>query len=508
MSAAITQPTVATISVENPATGETIGRVPLLSADDVAALAVRARRAQPAWQAAGFGARARVFRRAQRWLHDNIERVGDTIMAETGKTYEDAQLELVVAARSFGFWASRSGRYLADERVRSRSPLALGKRIVVRHSPVGLVGVIGPWNYPLVNGFCDCVPALMAGNAVLHKPSEVTPLTAGLVGEMLRACGLPDDIFLVATGDGTTGEALIDEVDYVMFTGSTATGRRVMERAARTLTPVSLELGGKDPMIVLRDANLERAANSAVYAGMNNAGQVCISIERVYVEAPVYDEFVTKVVEKVRALRQGPPGGPGAVEVGAVTFPPQLDLVDAHVQDAVAKGARVLAGGEPIRDQGRFYPPTVLVDVDHTMRCMTEETFGPVLPIMKVADADEAVRLANDSAYGLQSAVYTRDVRKGAAVARRLEAGACCINDAQVNFTAFEAPMGGWKTSGVGSRHGAAGIRKYCRQQTMLVNRFALSSDPYMFPYSARRTKLQAAAMGLIYRGWRGRPSR
>jgi acyl-CoA reductase-like NAD-dependent aldehyde dehydrogenase len=503
MATTTTQESAATIAVENPVTGTTVGHVPELSADQVTALAARARRAQPAWEAAGFAARERVFRRAQRWLHDNADRVKKTIIDETGKTEEDANLEIVVAARSFGFWASKSAKYLADERVRSPSPLTLGKKIVVRHRPVGVVGVIGPWNYPLVNGFGDCIPALMAGNAVIHKPSEVTPLTSRLVGEMLRECGLPDDVFLVATGRGETGAAMIDEVDYVMFTGSTATGRKVMERAAQTLTPVSLELGGKDPMLVLRDANVDRAANSAVYASMNNSGQICISVERVYVEEPVYDEFVTKVVDKVKTLRQGAPDGPGSVELGAMTFAGQIDIVDSHVKDAVAKGARVLTGGAPAPGPGRFYPPTVIVDVDHTMRCMTEETFGPLLPIMKVADADEAVRLANDSPYGLQSAVYTRDLRKGETIGRQLEAGACCVNDAQVNFTAFEAPMGGWKSSGVGSRHGAGGIRKYCRQQTLLVNRFAPKNELYMFPYSARRTKLQAAAMGLIYRGWR-----
>jgi acyl-CoA reductase-like NAD-dependent aldehyde dehydrogenase len=496
-------PSTDSIEVRNPATGDVVGSVPRLTAPDVAALGARARLAQPAWEAAGFPDREHIFRRAQRWLHDNSARVSDTIRSETGKTHEDAQLELAVAARAFSFWATNSRKYLADERVRSASPLTIGKKIVVRHRPVGVVGVIGPWNYPLVNGFGDCIPALMAGNAVIHKPSEVTPLTAGLVDEMLRVCGMPDDVFLVATGDGDTGAALIDEVDYVMFTGSTATGRKVMERAARTLTPVSLELGGKDPMIVLRDANVERAANNAVYSSMNNSGQICISIERVYVEEPVYDEFVAKVVDKVGELRQGPPSGAGSVEVGAMTTAPQLELVDAHVKDAVARGARVLAGGKPAPGGGRFYEPTVLVDVDHTMRCMTEETFGPLLPIMKVRDEDEAVRLANDSAYGLQSAVFTRDLDKGEQIGRRIEAGACCVNDAQVNFMAFEAPMGGWKSSGVGSRHGPGGIRKYCRQQTLLVNRFVLDSEPYMFPYRPWRSKASAKAMGLIYRGWR-----
>jgi acyl-CoA reductase-like NAD-dependent aldehyde dehydrogenase len=489
------------IEVRNPATGELVGSVQLSSPDDVAVLAARARRAQSRWEAAGVGSRERVFRRAQRWLHDNGTRVSDTIRVETGKTYEDAQLELSVAARSFGFWAGHARKYLADERIRSPSPLTLGKRIVVRYVPFGVVGVIGPWNYPLVNGFCDCIPALMAGNAVLHKPSELTPLTAGLAAEMLRECGAPEDVFLVATGDGSAGEALIDEVDFVMFTGSSATGRKVMERASRTLTPVSLELGGKDPMIVLRDANLKRAANNAVYSSMNNSGQICISIERVYVEQPVYDEFVEAVLAKAGALRQGPPAGPGSVEVGAMTSPAQVEIVDAHVKDAVAKGGRVLVGGA--RGEGQFYEPTVLVDVDHTMRCMTEETFGPLLPIMKVADADEAVRLANDSPYGLQAAVFTRDLERGEQIARRIEAGACCVNDAQVNFMAFEAPMGGWKGSGVGSRHGPGGIRKYCRQQTVLVNRFVLDSEMYMFPYAPWRSRVSAAALGLVYRGWR-----
>ncbi len=491
------------LTVRDPATGARLDTVPCLSPDAVAALAARGRRAQPAWHAAGFAQRAWVFRRAQRWLHDNAAQMSETIRSETGKTHEDAQLELSVAARSFGFWATHAGRYLADERVRSPSPLTLGKKIVVRHSPVGLVGVIGPWNYPLVNGFGDCIPALMAGNAVLHKPSELTPLTARVVGEMLAECGLPADVFLVATGDGETGAAVIDEVDFLMFTGSSATGRKVMERASRTLTPVSLELGGKDPMIVLDDANIERAANNAVYSSMNNSGQICISIERVYVEGPVYDEFVAKVVDKVDALRQGVPSGPGSVEVGAMTAASQVDLVEAQVGDAVEKGARVLVGGRRGAGPGQFYEPTVLVDVDHTMRCMTEETFGPLLPIMKVSSADEAVALANDSVYGLQSAVFTRDIARGEEIARRIEAGACCINDAQVNFMAFEAPMGGWKSSGVGSRHGAGGIRKYCRQQTLLVNRFALDKEAYMFPYRPWRSRLSAAALGLVYRGWR-----
>jgi acyl-CoA reductase-like NAD-dependent aldehyde dehydrogenase len=488
------------IPVENPATGETIATVPTFSAAQVRELAARARAAQPAWEALGFEERGRVLRRAQKWVTDNAERVIATIVSETGKTYEDAQLaEIMYAAAAFGFWAKEASAFLADEHVKSANPLVKGKRLVVRYKPVGVVGVIGPWNFPLTNSFGDCIPALAAGNAVILKPSEVTPLTSLLMAEGLRASGLPEHVFQVATGDGATGAALIDEVDFVMFTGSTKTGKRVMERAARTLTPVGLELGGKDPMIVLADADLERAANAAAYYSMNNGGQVCISIERVYVEAPVYDAFVAKVTDKVRGLRQGRSSGPGSVDVGAVTFPPQLDVIDAHVRDAVAKGARVLTGGKRASGPGMFYEPTVLVDVDHTMSCMTEETFGPTLPIMRVADTEEALRLANDSPYGLQASIWTKDVERGEALARRVEAGAVCVNDAQVNYTALELPMGGWKASGLGTRHGAGGIRKYTQQQTILTTRLAPKRDPHMFPYGATRTKLLGKLTRLLY---------
>jgi acyl-CoA reductase-like NAD-dependent aldehyde dehydrogenase len=376
-----------------------------------------------------------------------------------------------------------------------------GKKLLVRYKPLGLIGVIGPWNYPLTNSFGDCIPALAAGNSVILKPSEVTPLTSMLLADGLRECGIPADVFQVATGRGETGAALIEQVDMIMFTGSTRTGRKVAEAAARRLIPASLELGGKDPMIVLADADLERAANVATYYSMQNAGQTCISIERVYVEAPVYDEFVAKVTEKVRALRQGvPDGGPGTIEVGAMTFPPQLDLVEDHVNDALAKGAKVLVGGHRGQGTGHFFEPTVLVDVDHSMKVMTEETFGPTLPIMKVADAQEAVRMANDSPYGLGGSVFSRDTAKGEEVARQVQSGAVCVNDAIINYAALELPMGGVKESGLGSRHGAGGIRKFCSQQSILVTpRLALKRELHFFPYTRRGTRRLSRMLKLMY---------
>jgi acyl-CoA reductase-like NAD-dependent aldehyde dehydrogenase/choline dehydrogenase-like flavoprotein len=485
-------PTQAEIPVTNPATGETLATVPELGADDVARMVAVAREAQPTWAAIGSGGRAEVLLAARDWMAANAERVVTTIVAETGRPADETQFaELSYGLSALEFWPKMAPHYLADEEIQSASPFVRGRKLVVRYAPLGVVGVIGPWNYPLNNSFGDCIPALAAGNAVVLKPSEQTPLTSLLMVEMLAECDLPEGIFQVATGRGETGAALVDEVDMVMFTGSVETGKRVMARAAQTLTPVSLELGGKDPMIVLSDADLERAANAAVSYGMNNSGQVCISVERVYVEEPVYDDFLERVAAKVTSLRQGPPGEPGSVDVGAIIFPPQIDLIEAHVEDAVAKGAKVVTGGSRVEGTtGLFYEPTVLADVDHSMRCMVEETFGPTLPVMRVADPDEAVRLANDGPYGLQASVWTRDTERGEALARRIESGVCCVNDAQVNYVALELPMGGWKASGLGSRHGPDGIRKYAKRQSLMVTPgYAASREAHMLPYSAQVTQ-------------------
>jgi acyl-CoA reductase-like NAD-dependent aldehyde dehydrogenase len=489
----------AEIAVENPATGEVIAHVADLPAERVAELAARGRAAQPGWQALGFDGRARVMRRFQKWIMDNADRVVATIVSETGKTYEDAYMaEINYAGGAIDYWTKHGSDFLDDESIHASTLAVKGKKMVVRYEPLGLVGVIGPWNYPLTNSFGDCLPAMLAGNSVILKPSEVTPLTSLLLAEGLAESGLPDGVFQVATGRGATGAALIGVVDMIMFTGSTATGKKVMAAAAERLIPVALELGGKDPMIVLSDADLERAANLAVYYSMFNAGQTCISIERVYVEEPVYDDFVRRVVEKVGALRQGESTGPATAEVGSMTFPKQVDIVEEHVRDALAKGARALTGGKRRPGAGLFYEPTVLVDVDHTMKAMTEETFGPTLPIMKVADAEEALKLANDSPYGLGAAVIG-DRARAMALARRLEAGAVCVNDALLNYVAVELPMGGWKASGLGARHGAAGIRKFTKQQALFISRLHLKRDIYGFPYNTKTSKLLFKGVRLIY---------
>jgi acyl-CoA reductase-like NAD-dependent aldehyde dehydrogenase len=471
-----------------------------MDAEAVRGLVERARAAQPAWGELSFDDRAAVMFRMRKWMIDNRERIAQTVIEETGKTREDALLaDVFTTADALGFWAKKAERYLTDERVRSHSTFTLGRKLIVRYRPFGVVGVIGPWNYPIANCFGDAIPALMAGNSVILKPSEVTPLSSLLIEEGARAAGLPADVMLVATGTGETGAALVEQADMIHFTGSTRTGRKIMGKAAETLTPVSLELGGKDPMIVLRDADLERAANTAVYWGMANAGQICMSIERIYVEEPIYDEFVGKVVEKTRQLRQGSSSGPGSVELGAVTFAPQVEIIERHIRDAVDKGAELKLGGKLGDGPGRFFQPTVLTNVDHSMEIMTEETFGPTLPIMKVRDADEALRLANDTRYGLNSSVFTSDAEKGEQIARQLTAGNACVNDAVINYAATEMPFGGTGDSGVGVRHGAAGIQKYCQVQSIAVTRLAGKRELYHFPYSPARSKLLERLSVLLY---------
>lgn len=467
----------AQIVVENPATGRSAGSVPNSSAADVAAAAAAARSAQPEWEAIGFDGRRRILLTARKWLASNRQEVVDALVAETGKPAADAITELALAAESIGYWAKRAEKLLRTERVRDPSPFLIGRSVHVRWVPVGLVGVITPWNAPFSLNVLDSLPALAAGNAVLLKPSEVTPLNALVLEKALRAAGIPEGVFRVVTGDGHTGAALVDEVDFVMFTGSTATGRKIMQRAAEKLTPVAAELGGKDPAIVLADADLKRAAAGVTWGGMFNAGQVCMGVERVYVEAPVYDEFVDLVVEEVQGLRVGDG------DIGPIIHPPQIEIIDEHVQDALDKGARALTGGAPLEREGRYYAPTVLVDVDSTMKVMREETFGPVLPIVRVANADKAVKLANDSDYGLQASIWSADRTRAAELAERVESGGVCVNDVMTNLAAFGAPFGGWKTSGVGGRHGEQGIKKFCKPQTVMSTRSLLTRELTWFPY-------------------------
>jgi acyl-CoA reductase-like NAD-dependent aldehyde dehydrogenase len=491
------------LEVRSPASGVTIEHVGITDSSDIPAVVARAREVQPHWERLGIAARARIFKRAQKWLLANQQRVVETIVAENGKTYEDALLpEFWYGVHSVGFWAANAEKYLADDRVRlSRSPFVLGKELRVAHHAHGVVGVIGPWNYPLLNNFGDAVPALLAGNSVILKPASATPLTSLLMAEMLSECGVPDGVFQVLIAPGSAMSGLIDGVDMVMFTGSTENGRKVLERAAKTLTPVSLELGGNDPMLVLDDASVERAARCAAQYGFSNAGQVCIGTERIYVDRTIYEEFIARLGEITRGLRVGLPGAPGAVDIGAITTEGQLATIQEHVADALAKGARLVSGGHRVTGRGYFHEPTVLADCTPDMLVMRDETFGPVLAIAPVSGDDEAVQQANDSPYGLTASVFTRNLDRGRAIARRLAAGAVMVNDSQIHYLALELPMSGWKNSGLGTRHGIDGIRKYTKPQTIVVTRFGPAKEPHMYPYRKHTTKQLSRMMGFLGRG-------
>jgi acyl-CoA reductase-like NAD-dependent aldehyde dehydrogenase len=488
------------IPVENPATGGIAGHVADMT-NDVPTLVARAREAQREWGARPISERAELVGAMRRWLVTNRQRVVESTMRETGKTYEDAVMnEVFVVASALRFWEKKAEGYLKDERVRAGGPMVLGRKFIVRRRPLGVVGVIAPWNYPLGTGLVDAVPALMAGNAVVLKPSDVTPLTSRMAVEgFVREAGLPEDVLQVATGRGDTGAALVDHVDMIMFTGSTRTGRKIAARAAERLIPVTLEMGGKDPMIVCADADLDRAANAAATMGLLNSGQICLSVERIYVEDEVHDRFVQKLVTVVGQLRQRGVTSAGEADVGAMTFPPQIETVERHVADALDKGATALTGGQRGEGPGLYYEPTVLVNVNHDMACMREETFGPTLPVMRVKDVDEAVQLANDSVYGLGSSVFTKDLAKGEAIARRIRAGGTAVNDAIIQCLGYEAPFGGSADSGVGSRNAREGILKYTEPHTIMVTRFGMKRDVNWFPNSKRVTRVLEGALARFY---------
>ncbi|MGB3523219.1 MAG: aldehyde dehydrogenase family protein [Mycobacterium sp.] len=455
-------------TVFSPATGEAAGEVRWTDPSDVEKIAAGLRTAQREWEHRGAKGRAKALARFALWLGDNRDEIEKLLIAETGKSGTDAAQEVPLLIMILSYVIKVMDKAVAPETRPASLPVMSIKKIAIHYRPRPVVGVIAPWNYPVANALMDAIGALAAGCAVLLKPSEQTPLTAELLREGWLASGAPD-VFAVVQGAREVAEAVIDNSDYVQFTGSTATGRKVAERAASRLVPVSLELGGKDPMIVCEDADIDLAAHAAVWGAMFNAGQTCVSVERVYVLEPVYDKFVAAVVRDVEALQMGTGEGK---HFGALISDQQLAITERHVKEAVAAGARALTGGERAGGPGSFYPPTVLVDVDHSMACMTEETFGPTLPIMKVASVDEAIRLANDSAYGLSASVFSRDVARAKDIALQLDCGAVNVNDVISNLMCTTAPMGGWKTSGIGARFGGAdGIRKFCRQETVVAPR-------------------------------------
>ena len=460
-----------TVSSVTPVTGETLAEVPVSSVDDVAAAFARARKAQSEWAQVPLRERADLLLRLHDLLFERQDDILDVVQWESGKARRHAFEELCDVAVNARYYARMADQYLLPTRRAGLFPF-LTRTTELRH-PKGVVGVIAPWNYPLTMAISDALPALVAGNAVVTKPATQTTLCALLGAELLADAGLPDDVWQVVVGaGGSVGAALIDEADFVCFTGSTETGRSVARRCGERLIGCTLELGGKNPLLVLDDADVDKAAEGAVRGCFSNAGQLCISIERLYVAAPVHDAFVERFVERVRAMVVGTSFDFGA-DMGSLISPQQLETVTAHVDDAVGKGATLLAGGHARPDLGPYYfEPTVLTGVTPEMACYGAETFGPVASIYRVADDDEAVAAANDSPFGLNAAVFGQDVARAQAVAARLRAGTVNINEAYAAaWGSIDSPMGGVGDSGLGRRHGVDGLLKYTEAQTVSVQR-------------------------------------
>lgn len=471
---------------KNPATLEDIGSVPITTPDEVKVAVANARRAQDQWYSIGFSERAKYLLKARKYLFENTASIAETITRDNGKPLvESVTAEIYPVAEAIHFFAHNSAKLLAPRAQGIGIMGALRRSSVIEYAPHGVVGIISPWNYPFSIPASEVVMALMAGNAVVLKPSSMTPLVGQAIADMFDAAGLPEGAFQHVPGNSTTGEALLSAgCDKMLFTGSVGVGKKVMARCADTLTPCVLELGGKDPMIVRADADIDVASSGAVWGAFTNCGQTCAAVERVYVQNDIYDKFIELVVEKTKALKVGN-GLDDGVDMGPLTTQSQLETVEAQVADARQRGANILTGGERIPEfKGYFYKPTVITGIDHTFECMREETFGPLLPIMPYADDKEAISLANDSRFGLTASVWTKDIAKGQIIARELKAGTVTINEAVYTYALCRTPWGGVRESGIGRSHAREGLLELVRPLHIHTNRWVKKS---MWWYSYSR---------------------
>ncbi|MEV5393082.1 succinic semialdehyde dehydrogenase [Nocardia farcinica] len=480
-------------------TGAVLGEVPVGTAEDVRVALGKAATAQARWAARAPRERATVFDRFRALLVEHREQLMDVIQAETGKARWAAQEEVMGLMFAARYFARVAPALLAPHKVPGAFPVL--NRAAVYSQPKGVVGVIAPWNYPMLLSIGDSVPALLAGNAVVVKPDSQTPYSALAAAELLYRAGLPRDLLAVVPGPGTVvGTAIVDSCDYLMFTGSSATGRTLAEQCGRRLIGFSAELGGKNPMIVTAGANLDRAAKAAVRACFSNAGQLCISIERLYVEKAVAAQFTEKFVEAVRAAKLGAAYDYSA-DIGSLISESQLETVSKHVADATSKGAQVLVGGKARPDLGPlFFEPTVLTEVTDEMECGREETFGPLVSIYPVEDAAEAIRRANDTEYGLNASVWAQSKAAGEEIARQLRAGTVCVDEGYAPaWGTTGAPMGGMGISGVGRRHGPDGLLKFTEPQTVVVTRFLNLDTPPLVPQEMWQKFLMTVARSLRF---------
>jgi len=494
-----------TIVSTNPATGEVLAELACASPSGVQGAVLRAKQAQPAWEATPVRQRVAVLRRFQRLLSEQHDQVADLICREAGKPAVEAlTTEVLVILDAAEFCIRNAHDFLREEPLPHGNLAMKTKRGKLLREPFGAIGIISPWNYPFSIAATETLGALVTGNAVVLKPSEFTPLIGLELQRMLLAAGLNPDLMQVVIGEGPAGAALIDApIDKLIFTGSVATGKRVAEAAARKLLPVVLELGGKDPMIVLDDADLEIASSGALWGAFMNAGQTCLSVERCYVHRSLYDKFLEACSNKIAKLRVG--NGIGSeVEIGPLIHERQLRTVDEHVRDAVLHGARLLRGGKRLTELGpNFYAPTLLADVTRDMRIIREETFGPVLPVAPFDTDDEAIRLANDSDFGLAASVWTTNRRRGEAMAKQIKAGTVMINDVISCFGIAEAPHGGFKLSGIGRTHGKMGLAEMVQMKYVDTDLLPGMAKVWWFGYGEKFRQQMDGVVDLLFaRSW------
>lgn len=481
-----TQELLNRIECSDPATGAYLGEVPVTTPDEVRRTVRRAREAQAVWRNTDFAERRRVLRMLMDQILLHADELVELIVRDAGKTRENAMLgEIWPVCEKIRATIASGERHLRSERV--GSGLLVHKVATIEYHPLGVIGVICPWNYPLQNVLGPTIPALFAGNAAVVKVSEWTSWSAAriqkLFDDVFDAAGYPRELVQIVTGYAETGAALVTSgVDKIVFTGSMRNGQRVLAESAKTLTPVILELGGKDAMIVCDDAELEQAVHAALAGVYIACGQNCLAAERLFVFEGIYDAFVERVRNEVAGLRQGEPLGDSLVDVGAMTMPGQVAIVEALVDDAVSRGATALVGGKRGSGPGSYFQPTILVDVPDDARILREETFGPVMVIVKVRDEDEAVRRANETEYGLASTVLSRDARRAKRIADRLVAGATCVNDFALTYMAQELPFGGVRGSGFGRLNGREGLRAMCNVKSVMTDRFPLHQPAKLYP--------------------------
>ena len=488
------------LQLRSPVTLEPTGELVCANKEDVAAAIARARDTQPAWAATSMKERAVIVNRALKILLERQDEIIDTVVAETGKARTDAMsMEVFSVADQLCYYAKNAEKFLKPRKRKVHGILGLMKQLRVLYKPLGVVGLITPWNGPFVLVMNQATQAILAGNTVVAKGSEVTPYSARLAEDIYRQAGLPEGVLQVLMGDGETGAAIVNGgVDKVSFTGSVATGRKVAQASAGQLIPCTLELGGNDAMIVCADADLDRAAQGAWVGSCMNTGHYCCGTERIYVVKEVYDEFLQKILEQGKGLRQGQQHG-WDEDIGAVFWDKQMAIIEAHVEDARAKGATIHMGGRRNPDlPGLYYEPTVITEVDNSMDIMLLETFGPILCIQKVESEAQALKLANDSEFGLNGNVWTQDKQKGYDLAAAIDTGACSVNDMAVSYGIPAAPFGGKKNSGLGQVNGKKGLRGYCHEMSIVIDRFG-GKMQNGYPYSAESAEGMKKLMNFLW---------